>query len=459
MAADAFVSLRALWEDCFRHGVTRPGFSNLVVILTGWVLAHGPRAVTEALVVTDVSARRHWEAFHRFFSRGSWDPDVLGFNVFSCLRQRLVHGTLRVVIDDTIAAKKGPHVFGIGSHLDPVRSTKLCRIFTFGHCWVVLAVVVRLPFSTRTWALPVLFRLYRNLKECEKNHALYKKKTELAREMLDVLLGWVGEHRVELAADSAYCNDTVTRGLPAQVVLFGAMRPDAVLTEAPPQPSKSTKGGRPRKRGMLLRKPERIAADGRTPWQTTTAMLYGRRTTVRYKTLVAQWYRATGIRLLRIVIVECSTGRLGCRVFFSSDASVNVVTLLETYAGRWGIEVFFREAKQLLGFADSQARKEAAVLRVAPLVGLLYSVLVLWFAEGAIHSPLTKLPIRPWYTHKRGFCFADIVRTARRALDGTDVLVPFNPSGNLHQLPRRPARLPPRAWKRAARADLLKSAA
>jgi len=35
MAADGSVSLRALWEDCFRHGVTRPGFSNLVVILTG----------------------------------------------------------------------------------------------------------------------------------------------------------------------------------------------------------------------------------------------------------------------------------------------------------------------------------------------------------------------------------------------------------------------------------------
>lgn len=161
MADDAFVSLRALWEDCFRQGVTRPGFSNLVVILTGWVLAHGPRAVTEALVVTDVSARRHWETFHRFFSRGSWSPDVLGFNVFCRLQRRLVRGTLRVVIDDTIASKKGPHVFGIGSHLDPVRSTKLCRIFTFGHCWVVLAVLVRLPFPTRTWALPVLFRLYR----------------------------------------------------------------------------------------------------------------------------------------------------------------------------------------------------------------------------------------------------------------------------------------------------------
>jgi SRSO17 transposase len=438
MPTDAFRSLRLLWEDCFRLGLTRPGFRNVVVILTGWVLTQGPRAVTEALVVTDVAARRHWEAFHRFFSRGAWEPDVLGRNVFHRLRRWFPDETLRIVIDDTIAPKKGPHVFGIGSHLDPVHSTKFCRVFTFGHCWVVLAVVVRLPFSTRTWALPVLFRLYRNLKECAKRRAPYKKKTELAREMLDVFLGWAGERRIELAADSAYCNDTVMRGVPEHVVLFGSMRPDAVLTEPPPERSTSTRG-RPRKRGRLLRKPERIAADGRTAWKTTMATLYGRVTQVRYKTLVAQWYRATGTRVLRIVIVECTTGRLDCRVFFTTDATLDVVTVLETYAGRWGIEVFFREAKQLLGFADSQARKQAAVLRVAPLVGLLYTTLVLWFAEGAIRTPLASLPVRPWYPHKRGFSFTDILRTARRALVQADVLVPFNASGNLHQ-PERPSR-------------------
>lgn len=105
---------------------------------------------------------------------------------------------------------------------------------------------------------------------------------------------------------------------------------------------------------------------------------------------------------------------------------------------------------RLLGFADSQARKQAAVLRVAPLIGLLYTVLVLWFAEGALRTPDASLPIRPWYGHKRGFSFADILRTARRALADTDVLVPFNRSANLHQPQRSsPDRVHPAA-KRAA---------
>lgn len=113
------------------------------------------------------------------------------------------------------------------------------------------------PFSERTWALPVLFRLYRNKSECAARKDPYRKKTALAREMLDVFANWVGERRVEIAADSAYCNDTITRGLPRNFVLFGAMRPDAVLTRLPPKRTRSI--GRPPKRGKLVPKPEALA--------------------------------------------------------------------------------------------------------------------------------------------------------------------------------------------------------
>jgi hypothetical protein len=286
----------------------------------------------------------------------------------------------------------------------------------------------------------VLFRLYRNLKECTKHDAAYAKKTELARQMLDVFVSWVGERRVEVAADSAYCNDTVTRGLPVSVVLFGAMRPDAVLTQLPAAKAPGSEG-RPCKRGRAVPKPQQIAWDGRRPWKTCEAMLYGRKTTVAYKTFCAQWYRACGTGLLRIVVVATKQGNVPFRVFFCTDSTLDVVRVLETYAGRWGIEVFFREAKQLLGFADSSARKETAVLRMAPFVGVLYTALVIWFIEGASDSRLATPPIRPWYPHKLGLCFADILRTARRAMVGVDVLDPGNHIKNL-QKPPKDARSP-----------------
>jgi hypothetical protein len=433
-------SLLAIWEAVFAPALTRPSFANLLVVLTGWVLTEAPvHTITEALLATGIAGRKHHERYHRLFSRGTWDPDAVGFWLVERILKLAGPGAVRVVVDDTVAQKKGPHVFGLGTHVDAVRSTRLYRVFTFGHCWVVLAVLVQVSFSRRVWALPVLFRLYRNVKESEKNGATYCKKTELAREMLDVFCRWVPERRIELAADAAYCNDTITRGLPARVVLFGAMRPDAVLTEPPPP---RTGPGRPRVRGELLPKPEALAKDASAPWQTCEAHVYGRTITMHYKEMRAQWYRACGARLLRIVVVQTAKGSLPFRVFFCTDATVEVRVIAETYAQRWGIEVLFRDAKQMLGFADSPARKQGAVLRMAPFVGLLYATLVLWFAEGASTSPLAAPPVRPWYTHKRDKTFADVLRAARRTLRGGDIFDPINHFANLANL--RKVQEPPR---------------
>ncbi len=191
----AQIGLRTLFGilEVLRPVLTRPGFENLVVVFGGWVLTMGTHAVTAALVATAVAGRRHHEAFHRFFSRGTWKPDEWGHRLLR-VAQCLVRdgGPLRFAIDDTLAPKKGPQVFGIGSHLDPVRSTRRHRVFCFGHCWVVAAILVRVPFSHRTWALPLLFRLYRNKKECAKHRQPHRKKTKLAREMLDLLVQWCG---------------------------------------------------------------------------------------------------------------------------------------------------------------------------------------------------------------------------------------------------------------------------
>jgi len=183
--------------EIYRPAFTAPSFANLIVIFAGWVLSTGTHAVTEALVVTGVSGRRHHEAYHRFFSRGTWSPDELGRLLFGAIvRMLAASAPLRIAVDDTLAPKKGAHVFGIGCHLDAVRSTKRFQVFCFGHCWVVLAVLVPVPFSSRAWALPVLFRLYRNKKECAKKGHPYRKKTELARELVDRFVNWVGDRRI-----------------------------------------------------------------------------------------------------------------------------------------------------------------------------------------------------------------------------------------------------------------------
>ena len=411
----ALATLREVLST-YRLTFGRRGFAKFLVFAVGWILTQGPtHCVTEALIATDVARRCHWAAYHRFFSRGTWDPDRLGFWLLQRLRSGLAAGVLQLVIDDTLCPKKGPEVFGLGTHIDAVRSTKKHKVFCFGHCWVVLAVLVRVPFSTRTWALPLLFRLYRSKADAGAD---YQKKTELARQMLEVVLAWTEADRcmLHVALDQGYANATVLRGLSERVVAVAAMRPNAALTDLP-DPSQGPR----RKKGDRRPSPAQVAQDATSPWQYVSAHLYGVTETVAFKTFVAQWYRVTGPNLVRVVVVRCSRGTVPYRVFFSTEPTWTVAKLLEAYAARWAIEVFFRDAKQLFGLADSPAWSEQAVRHVAPLVGLLLSTLVVWFVD-VFDSPVAALPIRPWYAQKKDLCFADVLRAARRTLEGVDVL-------------------------------------
>jgi len=415
----------------------RPTFERMLLLARGFVLTAGQHTVAAALLAGDIAARRiHHEAFHRFFSKRAWCPDELGKLLFTRLVALLSSERVTVAIDDTLVRKKGPKVFGLGAHLDAVRSTRRHRIFSFGHVWVVLAVLVRVPLSPRPWALPVLFRLYRNESECTRRGDPYRKKTELAREMLEVLLSWVPTLPVRVVADVAYSNATLQRGHEARVVFVGAMRPDAVLT-ALPTPEQRKKTGRRRVKGDVLQKPERFAADGRRPWREIEAHVYGVLRRVAVKSMRAQWYIACGQGLLNVVMVRVDHGRIPLRVFFSTDPAMSERDVLETYAGRWSIEVTFRNLKQHLGFADSPARLRRAVERTAPFVGLLYTAMVVWFVERASDQPFALLPARSWYTHKSNLSFEDALRVARHdiATEVSDLLCRYE---NLAQQ-RRPS--------------------
>src|SRR5262249_24999322 len=88
----------------------------------GWVLTDAPmHTITEALVATGVAGRAHHESYHRLFSHGTWDPDVVGYWVVQRLLKLAGPDALRIVIDDTVAPKKGPHVLGSAATSTPPR--------------------------------------------------------------------------------------------------------------------------------------------------------------------------------------------------------------------------------------------------------------------------------------------------------------------------------------------------
>lgn len=141
--------------------MTTPSFESFQTLLAGWISKR--RCTVTGMIVAAGAAvgHKHHSAYHRFFASARWSLDELGLAIFALALPLLGTGLIRLGIDDTLARKRGLKVFGVGMHDDPLLSTRKTAITNWGHCWVTLGVICKLPFCGDRWlCLPILFRLY-----------------------------------------------------------------------------------------------------------------------------------------------------------------------------------------------------------------------------------------------------------------------------------------------------------
>mgnify|MGYP003656679456 CR=1 FL=1 len=394
--------------------MTTPSFHNLTTLVTGWVFTPR-RTVTGMIIAAQAVGDKHHSALHRFFARASWSLDQLGLIVLGMIlavhdAAAASHDDMPVMlaIDDTLARKRGAKTFGVGMHRDALLSSQRTTVVNWGHNWVVLAVLIQLPWRPgHTFALPILFRLYLNKTAATRHRRVYRTRPQLAVQMLDVVCKAHKNRRFHAIADSAYGGQSVLNHLPANCDLTSRLVLDARLYDAAPT-RKPGQMGRPRIRGTRLDSPDQML--GRR-LQRRELTLYGRLTKMRIADTVARVHK-TPDRPLRIVAVEPLTGKRGRQAFYSTVHDADAQQVLAWYAMRWSIEVTFRDAKQHLGFEQPQGWAPRAAERTAPLAMLLYSLVVLWFDR---HGRRLYKPIdRPWYRTKSDPSFADMLGTLKQ---------------------------------------------
>jgi hypothetical protein len=264
----------------------------------------------------------------------------------------------------------------------------------------------------KTWALPVLLRLYRTKKRCAKDQRVYRKTTDLARELVELLARALPDRKIIVVGDAAYTNRSLIKQRPANVTIIGRGRLDAALYAPPPR----RRGrGRPRVKGARVRSPAARAARKDARWKRVKVTVYGKTATVRVLTIDALWYVAAGSELVRLVVVRDFPGHERDDVFVSTDPTLSPQTIIERFAERWPLEVTFHDSKGKLGFEDPQNRTERAVERTAPMALWSYSLVVIWYVTKGQHTRAARLSAMPWYTSKSAPTFGDMLAALRRA--------------------------------------------
>ncbi len=205
---------------------TAPSLRTFAALVTGLVAQTGKRTVTGML--TGAGLARSWphDRAHSFFSKASWNPDLLGICLSHVIVRTLLPEStaLTMGVDDTLFKRPGRKVFGAAWQHDG--AAKGLHPVGRGTCFVVLVIVVTLPFCSRPVALPVMARLWRPKQG--------QSKVEIAASMIRLLAVCHHQRRLHVVADAAYHgkalrdlrdNVTFTTRLPANAALYDLAPP------------------------------------------------------------------------------------------------------------------------------------------------------------------------------------------------------------------------------------------
>lgn len=393
---------------------TQPTFQRIIPLTVGAILTMGRRTVTAVLWTLRGLVSGHPSTYHRVFSRAVWSLWPLG-KVMAAAVLRCVPADEPVLVpmDDTTAQHRGKHVYGKGCHHDAVRSAHQHVVFRWGHRWVVLAISVRFPFTSRRWALPVLCALYRPEELNRSEGRRHKTAPHLARQLMAVLIHWFPRRYFVFLGDGGYASHELARFCHRHrrhALLVSRYWADANLYA--PAPPRRKRSGRPRGKGRKLPQPQALVA--RRPRHRATVDWYGGgRRRVEFVSDIGWWYKGgNGLVPVRWVFVHDLTGTHRDEYFYTTEPSLKPTQIISWFTARWSIETTFQEMRAHLGFETTRQHVKASVLRTAPCLLGLFSMICLIFAKHA-RGHHTTARCTAWY-HKTEPTFSDAIATVRR---------------------------------------------
>jgi DDE superfamily endonuclease len=402
--------------DSFRPEFSPQTWARVVTLVLGTITARGRRTVAAALRQMGLHDDPDFSSYHQVFNRAAWSPRRLARRLLRAAIAAFVpRGVgLSFAIDETLERRWGRKIRIRGHYRDPLASSKERSVSAGGIRWIVLALVVNVPWAGRPWALPILILPAPTPKVSQKPGRRHKTIAERARQMIACLRRWLPGLELTVVGDSAY--SVIELGLSCRrrdVRLIAPLRLDARLfTPAPPKvPGKV---GRPRVAGDRLPNLEVVLADPKTAWTKVKVRWYdGADRELELASGTAVWYH-NGIEPLPIrwVLTRDPAAQMEPRAYFSTRPEDEPAEIPAEVVKRRPIEVTFEETRAHLGVETQRQWSDLAIERETPCLFGLYSLVAL--IGQALHqrSPIA-IRTAAWYP-KAEASFSDVLAAVRR---------------------------------------------
>ena len=406
--------------EAFRPEFDPRTWPKVITLIHGTILARGRRTVAAALRQVGLHDEPNYSSYHQILNRAVWSPLRLTRRLLAAVIQAFLAPAvgLTFAIDETLERRWGRKIRIRGHYRDPLASSKERSVSASGIRWIVLALVVTVPWASRPWALPILSLPAPTPKVNAKLGRRHKTIAERARQMIACPRRWLTGIALTVVGDSAY--SVIELGLSCRrrdVGLIAPLRLDARLfTPAPPrQPGQV---GRPRVAGDRLPNLDVALADPRTSWATVAVRWYdGAVRPLDVTSGTAVWYH-NGIEPLPIrwVLTRDPEGRMEPRCYFSTRPEDEAARVVSEFVKRWPIEVTFEEARAHLGVETQRQWSDLAIERQTPCLLGLYTPVTLIGDRMHRASPIA-IRRASWYPESNA-TFSDVLAAVRRECRG-----------------------------------------
>lgn len=267
-------------------------------------------------------------------------------------KQKIKHAKL--VIDDTLSEKSGKHIEGVGWFHDTSQNKD-----------ILAHNIISSHYIAGKFHVPLDFEIYVKKEDCQ-DKSKFRTKIEIAKELVKKAVSYCLPISV-VVFDSWYASE----GLISLVKSLGI---EAYVTE---EKSDRVILSEDSKTAMNLREFEKtIPREKFRPVEIYTSLLGEKRTYYASSTTVRMQH-LDGVKV-KLVVSYDNKELKGEPSFYISNVRVwEAKKILQTYAFRWSIEGFHRDAKQSLGLEDYQMRKINGVKRHVSMVFFAYILLQL----------------------------------------------------------------------------------
>jgi len=302
---------------------------------------------------TDQSSKNH------FLTEADWDEksvtdERLRMVKEQCEKRRITDGLL--AIDDSLAHKSGKHIEGANWFWDHTEHT-----YTFAH------QLVTSQYVTKFFHVPFHYRLY--LKEEDGAPGAFQSKLDLAIQLIEEAV--ISEIPFScVAADSWYFCDTIIKYLASigKEWVFASKSNRKICVKGLWMPLREFAN-------TLTQKDFKEVKITRTNGKVLSVWAFS-------KTV-----RMNKVGRVKIVISYLDEPFKGDPfILVTNRKEWLAVKILSTYAQRWPIETFYRDAKQNLGLEHCELRILKGIRRHWDLVFLAYTLLQIESLSG----PLSK---------------------------------------------------------------------